>query len=87
MPKQKVAILTARGLAPCLSAAVGSLIMEYTMPPKPKSRLSADALRRHLTVVLVDCRPRMKLRMSERTISCGDSLFGSFFAVASAAMP
>ena len=52
-----------------------------------KSRSSADALRRHLTVVLVDCRPRMKLRMSERTISCGDSLFGSFFAVASAAMP
>jgi diphosphate-dependent phosphofructokinase len=30
MPKQKIAMLTAGGLAPCLSAAVGFLIMEYT---------------------------------------------------------
>ena len=30
MPKQKIAMLTAGGLAPCLSAAVGGLIMEYT---------------------------------------------------------
>ncbi|MDP1700493.1 MAG: pyrophosphate--fructose-6-phosphate 1-phosphotransferase [Aestuariivirga sp.] len=30
MPKQKMAMLTAGGLAPCLSAAVGCLIMEYT---------------------------------------------------------
>jgi diphosphate-dependent phosphofructokinase len=30
MPKQKIAMLTAGGLAPCLSAAVGCLIMEYT---------------------------------------------------------
>jgi diphosphate-dependent phosphofructokinase len=29
-PKQKIAMLTAGGLAPCLSAAVGGLIMEYT---------------------------------------------------------
>ena len=35
MPKQKIAMLTAGGLAPCLSAAVGSLIMEYTkLAPK-----------------------------------------------------
>ena len=30
MPKQKIAMLTAGGLAPCLSAAVGGLIIEYT---------------------------------------------------------
>ena len=30
MPKQKIAMLTAGGLAPCLSAAVGGLIMEYS---------------------------------------------------------
>ncbi len=30
MPKQKIAMLTAGGLAPCLSAAVGGLILEYT---------------------------------------------------------
>ena len=29
-PKHKIALLTAGGLAPCLSAAVGGLIMEYT---------------------------------------------------------
>jgi diphosphate-dependent phosphofructokinase len=29
-PKQKIALLTAGGLAPCLSAAVGGLIMEYS---------------------------------------------------------
>jgi diphosphate-dependent phosphofructokinase len=35
MPKQKIAMLTAGGLAPCLSAAVGGLIMEYTkLSPK-----------------------------------------------------
>ncbi len=35
MPKQKIAMLTAGGLAPCLSAAVGGLIMEYTrLAPK-----------------------------------------------------
>ena len=35
MPKHKIAMLTAGGLAPCLSAAVGSLIMEYTkLAPK-----------------------------------------------------
>ncbi len=35
MSKQKIAMLTAGGLAPCLSAAVGSLIMEYTkLAPK-----------------------------------------------------
>ena len=35
MPKQKIAMLTAGGLAPCLSAAVGSLIMEYSrLAPK-----------------------------------------------------
>jgi diphosphate-dependent phosphofructokinase len=28
--KHKIAMLTAGGLAPCLSAAVGGLIMEYT---------------------------------------------------------
>ena len=30
MPKPKIAMLTAGGLAPCLSAAVGGLIMEYS---------------------------------------------------------
>jgi diphosphate-dependent phosphofructokinase len=30
VPKQKIALLTAGGLAPCLSAAVGGLIMEYS---------------------------------------------------------
>ena len=35
MPKQKIAMLTAGGLAPCLSAAVGGLIGEYTrLAPK-----------------------------------------------------
>jgi diphosphate-dependent phosphofructokinase len=35
MPKQKIAMLTAGGLAPCLSAAVGGLIGEYTkLSPK-----------------------------------------------------
>lgn len=35
MPKPKIAMLTAGGLAPCLSAAVGSLIIEYTkLAPK-----------------------------------------------------
>jgi pyrophosphate--fructose-6-phosphate 1-phosphotransferase len=35
MPKQKIAMLTAGGLAPCLSAAVGGLISEYTrLAPK-----------------------------------------------------
>ncbi len=35
MLKQKIAMLTAGGLAPCLSAAVGGLIMEYTkLAPK-----------------------------------------------------
>jgi diphosphate-dependent phosphofructokinase len=35
VPKQKIAMLTAGGLAPCLSAAVGGLIMEYTkLSPK-----------------------------------------------------
>jgi hypothetical protein len=30
MPKKKVAMLTAGGLAPCLSSAVGGLIERYT---------------------------------------------------------
>jgi diphosphate-dependent phosphofructokinase len=35
MPKHKIAMLTAGGLAPCLSAAVGGLILEYTrLAPK-----------------------------------------------------
>ena len=35
MPEQKIAMLTAGGLAPCLSAAVGGLIGEYTkLAPK-----------------------------------------------------
>ena len=30
MPEQKVAMLTAGGLAPCLSSAVGGLIQRYS---------------------------------------------------------
>ena len=45
MPKQKIAMLTAGGLAPCLSAAVGGLIMDYTkLPPRPKSSAMSRAM-------------------------------------------
>ena len=38
MPVEKVAMLTAGGLAPCLSSAVGGLIERYTeLYPTPRS--------------------------------------------------
>ena len=38
MAKRKIAMLTAGGLAPCLSAAVGDLIAEYTRK-SPKAEI------------------------------------------------
>ena len=43
MPSHKVALLTAGGLAPCLSSAVGGLIERYTASSRPKSRSSATS--------------------------------------------